>query len=81
VLLLLQVRDAFRRFRAAAPDAWDYDAADIPAALTEQLEAAQQSKKVSSSAGHQPLSGDGSTAIAFGTWTSAFAAAAAAAAV
>jgi hypothetical protein len=31
---------------AQAPDAWDYAATDIPSPLTDELEAAQQSKKV-----------------------------------
>lgn len=42
----LQVRDAFRRFMAQHPDTWDYAAADVPSPLTEEMEAAQQSKKV-----------------------------------
>jgi hypothetical protein len=41
-----QVRDAFRRFMAAEPAAWDYSASDIPSPLTEEMESAQQSKKV-----------------------------------
>jgi len=48
----LQVRDAFRRFRGCGPRRVDYAAAeDIPAALTEELEAAQQSKKVGDAGG------------------------------
>ncbi|KAF5841474.1 hypothetical protein DUNSADRAFT_12639 [Dunaliella salina] len=39
------VRDAFRRFMAAEPDRWDYSAAGVPSALTEDLEAAQAAKK------------------------------------
>lgn len=39
-------RDAFRRFMAAHPDKWDYAAAALPSALTEDLEAAQAAKKV-----------------------------------
>jgi hypothetical protein len=46
-LLLPQVRDAFRRYMAQAPDAWDYSSSDIPSPLTDELEAAQLSKKVS----------------------------------
>jgi hypothetical protein len=42
----MQVRDAFRRFMAAEPAAWDYSSSDIPSALTEEMESAQQSKKV-----------------------------------
>jgi hypothetical protein len=42
----MQVRDAFRRFMAAEPAAWDYSASDIPSPLTEEMESAQQSKKV-----------------------------------
>jgi hypothetical protein len=42
----LQVRDAFRRYMAQAPDAWDYTVSDIPSPLTDEMEAAQQSKKV-----------------------------------
>ncbi|WIA39366.1 hypothetical protein OEZ86_005474 [Tetradesmus obliquus] len=40
-----EVRDAFRRFMAAEPDAWDYAAADVPSPLTDEMESAQQSKK------------------------------------
>lgn len=40
------VRDAFRRYMAAHPEQWDYTAAGVPSALTDELEAAQQSKKV-----------------------------------
>lgn len=43
----VQVRDAFRRFMAASPDAWDYSSSDIPSPLTQEMEEAQQSKKVS----------------------------------
>ncbi|KXZ56307.1 hypothetical protein GPECTOR_1g270 [Gonium pectorale] len=38
-------RDAFRRFMGQHPDRWDYAAAGIPSALTEEMEAAQQAKK------------------------------------
>jgi len=31
---------------AAAPQAWDYSTSDIPSPLTDEMEAAQQSKKV-----------------------------------
>lgn len=41
-----EVRDAFRRAMAAAPDRWDWGAAEVPSALTEDLEAAQAAKKV-----------------------------------
>jgi hypothetical protein len=41
-----EVRDAFRRFMASASDQWDYVAAGIPSALTDELEAAQAAKKV-----------------------------------
>ena len=40
------VRDAFRRYMACQPEKWDYMSAGIPSALTEELEAAQLSKKV-----------------------------------
>mmetsp|Transcript_6326 Transcript_6326/g.13979 ORF Transcript_6326/g.13979 Transcript_6326/m.13979 type:complete len:643 (+) Transcript_6326:35-1963(+) len=39
------VRDAFRRYMAAAPDRWDYSSARIPSPLTDDMEAAQQAKK------------------------------------
>jgi hypothetical protein len=41
-----EVRDAFRRYMAQAPDQWDYAAAGIPSALTDELESAQAAKKV-----------------------------------
>jgi hypothetical protein len=41
-----KVRDAFRRHMAAAPAAWNWAAADVPSPLTDELEAAQASKKV-----------------------------------
>eukprot|EP00878_Enallax_costatus_P044839 GHUV01053598.1.p1 GENE.GHUV01053598.1~~GHUV01053598.1.p1 ORF type:complete len:210 (+),score=105.62 GHUV01053598.1:1-630(+) len=40
-----EVRDAFRRFMAEQPDAWDYSSSDIPSPLTPEMETAQQSKK------------------------------------
>jgi hypothetical protein len=40
-------RDAFRRFMASNPEKWDYDASEIPSALTKEMEAAQLAKKVS----------------------------------
>jgi hypothetical protein len=36
------VRDTLRRFMAAHPDQWDYAAALIPSALTEEMELKQQ---------------------------------------
>lgn len=39
------VRDAFRRYMAKEPEKWDYTAADIPSALTHDMEAAQLAKK------------------------------------
>lgn len=42
-----EVRDVFRRYRAAQPDAWDYVAAGVPEALSEELEAAQAAKRAS----------------------------------
>ncbi|KAJ9508751.1 hypothetical protein QJQ45_028061 [Haematococcus lacustris] len=45
VSLNKETRDAFRRFMASAQDRWDYVAAGIPSALTEDLEAAQLAKK------------------------------------
>jgi len=38
------VRDAFRRFMAAQPDAWDYTAAGIPSALTDEMERHQEAR-------------------------------------
>mmetsp|Transcript_40627 Transcript_40627/g.115020 ORF Transcript_40627/g.115020 Transcript_40627/m.115020 type:complete len:658 (-) Transcript_40627:264-2237(-) len=38
-------RDAFRRFMAAEPDRWDYSAAGIPSALTEELEEQQAARR------------------------------------
>jgi hypothetical protein len=58
-----QVRDAFRRFMAAQPDAWDYSASDIPSPLTEDMEAAQQSKKVCASWYVAMILGDGWTCL------------------
>ena len=40
------VRDAFRRYMAAEPERWDYAAAEVPSALTQEMEAAQNAKKV-----------------------------------
>lgn len=40
---------------AQAPDAWDYAASDIPSPLTDELEAAQQSKKVGWRRGRVPV--------------------------
>lgn len=40
------MRDAFRRYMAQEPDAWDYTLSDIPSPLTDEMEAAQLSKKV-----------------------------------
>eukprot|EP00879_Flechtneria_rotunda_P003141 GHRR01003363.1.p1 GENE.GHRR01003363.1~~GHRR01003363.1.p1 ORF type:complete len:736 (+),score=308.17 GHRR01003363.1:278-2485(+) len=40
-----EVRDAFRRFMAQEPNAWDYSSSDIPSPLTDELEEAQQSRK------------------------------------
>lgn len=37
---------ATRRFMAAEPDKWDYAAAGIPSALTDDMEASQAAKKV-----------------------------------
>lgn len=36
---------------AVAPDAWDYSASDIPSPITDEMEAAQQSKKVRTGGG------------------------------
>jgi hypothetical protein len=41
-----EVRDAFRRHAAQHPEQWDYKAAAVPSALTEEMEAAQEAKKV-----------------------------------
>ncbi|KAF0687063.1 Aste57867_21144 [Aphanomyces stellatus] len=38
-------RNVFRRFRGAAPDRWDYDAAKIPAALTDEMEEAAKARE------------------------------------
>lgn len=38
-------RDEFRRFMGRRPGQWDYAAAAIPSALTDDMEAAQQAKK------------------------------------
>lgn len=40
------VRDVFRRYMAQHPEQWDYEAAALPSALTEDMEAAQLAKKV-----------------------------------
>ncbi|KAK3277217.1 hypothetical protein CYMTET_14762 [Cymbomonas tetramitiformis] len=39
------VRDIFRRYMASNPDQWDYSAAQIPSALTEDMEQEQALKK------------------------------------
>ena len=39
-------RAAFRKFMAAAPEQWDWHAAGVPSALTDEAEAAQAAKKV-----------------------------------
>lgn len=39
-------RDAMRRFMSAHPDRWDWRAAHVPSALTEEMEAAQAAKQV-----------------------------------
>ncbi|KAH9124292.1 hypothetical protein AeMF1_004917 [Aphanomyces euteiches] len=39
-----EVRNVYRRFRGGAPDKWDYIAAKIPEALTDELEEAQKQK-------------------------------------
>ena len=44
------VRDAFRRFMAAEPGRWNYAGADIPSALTPDMEAHQAAREVSSTA-------------------------------
>ena len=45
-----QTRDAFRRARAAAEDAWDWGAAGVTSALTPEMEAAQAAKRAAASA-------------------------------
>ncbi|KAI8473581.1 MAG: hypothetical protein J3K34DRAFT_177346 [Monoraphidium minutum] len=50
-----QVRDALRRAMAAAPDAWDWAAARVPSALTDELEAAQAVKKAEKRARQKAL--------------------------
>jgi len=40
------VRDAFRRYMAAAPQQWDWAAADVPSALTPEMDQHQQAKEV-----------------------------------
>lgn len=39
-----EARNAFRRFMAAQPERWDYDAAKVPAPLTAEMEAKQAAK-------------------------------------
>ena len=47
VCAVQEVRDAFRRFMAKSElECWDWAAAGIPSALSEELEAAQAAKKV-----------------------------------
>lgn len=41
-----EVRDAMRRYMADHLEQWDWAAAQVPSALTADMEAAQQSKKV-----------------------------------
>ena len=42
----LEVRNAFRRMMAREPARWDYAAAQIPSPLTEEMEKAEEEKKV-----------------------------------
>ncbi len=58
-------RDAFRRFAAQQPERWDYRAAQLPSALTEEMEAAQEAKKVCAGAGAAGAAGGGA---AGGLW-------------
>jgi hypothetical protein len=46
-----EVRDAFRRAMGAEPDKWDWTAAGVPSALTDELQAAQAAKQVSKAGG------------------------------
>lgn len=48
------VRDAFRRYMAGAPEQWDWAAADVPSALTPEMEDQQQAKEVGISFGEDP---------------------------
>lgn len=41
-----EVRDAFRRYMAEAPDQWDWAAADVPSALTPEMDQHHQAKEV-----------------------------------
>ena len=40
-----ETRNVFRRFMAEHPDRWDYQASQIPSALTPEMEGAQEAKK------------------------------------
>ena len=42
-----EVRNAFRRFMALNLDKWDWHAADVPSALTKEMEESQAAKQVS----------------------------------
>ena len=60
-----QTRDAFRRARAAAEDAWDWGAAGVTSALTPEMEAVQAAKRAAASAAERARDKVRSTRHAF----------------